>query len=58
MTVLRFGPPEALERTLSTTNPIENVNGTTRRVSRNVKRWQDGIMVLRWMAAAVGEAQK
>lgn len=58
LTVLRFGLPEALERTLSTTNPIENVNGTARRVSRNVKRWQDGSMVLRWMAAAVGEAQK
>lgn len=58
LTVLRFGLPEALERTLSTTNPIENVNATARRVSRNVKRWRDGSMALRWMAAAVSEAAK
>jgi transposase-like protein len=56
--VLYFGLPDALERTLATTNPIENVNSTARRASRNVKRWQDGSMVLRWMAAAIGEAEK
>jgi transposase-like protein len=58
LTVLRFDLPEALEKTLSTTNPIENVNGTVRRVSHNVKRWQDGTMVLRWLAAAIGDAEK
>jgi putative transposase len=32
--------PPALERTLSTTNPIENLNGGIRRVTRNVKQWR------------------
>lgn len=58
LTVLYFGLSDALQRTLATTNPIENVNSTARRVSRNVKRWQDGSMALRWMAAAIGEAEK
>ena len=48
----------SLERTLSTTNPIENLNSTIRRVSRRVKRWRDGKMVKRWIAAGVLEAQR
>jgi transposase-like protein len=48
----------SLERTLSTTNPIENLNGTIRRVSRRVKRWRDGKMAKRWIAASVLEAQR
>jgi len=47
----------ALERTLATTNPIENMNGTIRRVTRNVKRWRDGSMIKRWVAGALIEAQ-
>lgn len=47
----------ALERTLATTNPIENLNGTIRRVTRNVKRWRDGSMIKRWVAGALIEAQ-
>jgi transposase-like protein len=58
LTVVAFGLPEALARTLSTTNPIENLNGRIRDVSGNVKRWQGGTMVLRWVAAALGEATK
>jgi putative transposase len=58
LTVLRFGLPDALEKTLCTTNAIENMNATIRRVSHNVKRWNDGTMVLRWLAAALGEAEK
>jgi len=58
LTVLRFGLPEALEKTLCTTNAIENLNATIRRVSHNVKRWNDGTMALRWLATALGEAQK
>jgi putative transposase len=58
LTVLRFGLPDGLERTLCTTNAIENMNATIRRVNHNVKRWNDGTMVLRWLAAALGEAQK
>jgi hypothetical protein len=41
LTVTRMGLPEWLERTLATTNPIENLNGSIRRITRNVKRWDD-----------------
>ena len=50
--------PQWLERTLSTTNPIENLNGAIRRVTRNVKRWRDGMMVRRWVATAILEAAR
>ena len=50
--------PVMLERTLSTTNPIENLNGSIRRVTRNVKRWRDGSMVRRWLAAGILEAKR
>jgi transposase-like protein len=58
LTVMRFGLPDWLERALSTTNTIENLNGSIRRVTRNVKRWDDGTMALRWVAASLTEAQK
>ena len=32
--------------------------GTVRRVCRNVKRWQDASMALRWTSAAMLEATK
>ena len=48
VTVLRLGAAGWLLKTLSTTNPIENVQGTLAKVSRNVKRWRDGAMALRW----------
>ena len=34
------------------------MNGTIRRVCRNVKRWQDAKMALRWTAAGMMEAAK
>ena len=58
LTLKDWGLPAALERTLSTTNPIENLNGAIRRVTRNVKRWRDGNMIRRWTAAAILEAQR
>ena len=57
LTVLRLGLPPTLRRTFSTTNAIENMNGTLRRVCRNVKRWRDESMIRRWIALGVGEAQ-
>jgi putative transposase len=53
-----MGLPEWLERTLATTNAIENLNGSLRRVTKRVKRWDDGRMVLRWVAASLTEASK
>lgn len=58
LTVKAWGLPEALERTLSTTNPIENLNGAIRRVTRNVKRWRDGEMIRRWVVAGIQEATR
>ena len=48
----------SLERTLSTTNPIENLNGNIRVVTRRVKRWRDGKMVKRWISAGILDAQQ
>src|SRR6202035_3158152 len=39
-------------------NIIENMMGTVRRVTRNVKRWSSSSMALRWTAAAMNEAKK
>ena len=50
--------PPWLERTLSTTNCIENLNGTIRCVCRNVKRWRDGSMIRRWVGAGILEAAR
>jgi transposase-like protein len=57
-TVLSFGLIDALERMLVTTNPIENLNSVLRRIHHNVKKWQDGTMVLRWVAIGLQEATK
>jgi putative transposase len=58
LTVLSLNLPDALERTLKTTNPIENLNSSIRRTHHNVKRWNGGSMVLRWVAAGCVEAAK
>jgi len=49
LTVKGVGLPKALERTLSTTNIIENLNGGVRDVSRRVKHWRGGSMIRRWV---------
>ena len=56
LTVQALGITGALYRTLRTTNPIENLNGSVARYARNVKRWGDGQMVLRWVASALSDA--
>jgi transposase-like protein len=58
LTVVRLGLPLELRRSLACTNIIENMNGTVRRVCRNVKHWQDASMALRWTAAGMLEAAK
>ena len=58
LTVNRLGLPAELRRALACTNIIENMNGTIRQVCRNVKRWQDASMALRWTSAAMLEAAK
>jgi len=58
LTVLRFKLPSILCRSFSTTNAIENMNGTLRRVMQNVKRWKNESMIRRWVALGVAHAQK
>jgi transposase-like protein len=58
LTVQRLGLTGALARTLKTTNPIENLNGSITTYIRNVKRWRHGAMIQRWVAAALREAEK
>jgi transposase-like protein len=58
LTVNRLGLPAQLRRSLACTNSIENVMGTVRRVCRNVKRWRNAGMALRWTAAGMMEAAK
>jgi putative transposase len=57
LTVTRLGVRGRLKRTLASTNPCESMIETVRRVARNVKRWQNGDMCLRWTAAGMLEAQ-
>ena len=56
--VTRLGLPVELRRSLACTNIIENMNGTIRQVCRNVKRWRNAKMALRWTGAAMLEAAK
>ncbi len=57
VTLQRLRVDEQLWRTLSSTNPIESMIGICRATSRNVKRWQNGDMCLRWTAAGMLEAE-
>jgi transposase-like protein len=56
LTVQALGITGSLYRTLRTTNPIENLNSSVARYCRNVKRWGDGQMVLRWVASSLSDA--
>ncbi|MDO9495096.1 MAG: IS256 family transposase [Nocardioides sp.] len=58
LTVLRLDLPPTLARTLRSTNAIESMIGICREHAKNVKRWRDGQMALRWCAAGMVEASK
>jgi putative transposase len=58
LTVMRLAAHGTLRRSFATTNAIENMNGSLRRIARNVKRWRDEAMIRRWVALGVAEAQK
>ena len=57
LTVTRLGLQGALLRTLRSTNTIENLHGSIKRLSRNVKRWRSGSIVVRWTLTALIEAE-
>ena len=56
LTITHLGVPPTLARTLRSTNSIESMISICRDHAANVKRWRDGQMVLRWVAAGMGEA--
>ena len=58
LTVIRLGLPDQLRRSLGCTNAIESLMAVLRQVCRNVKRWRDARMALRWTGTAMLEAEK
>jgi putative transposase len=58
LTVLRLGVPPTLARTVRSTNTIESMIEICREHSKNVKRWRNANMALRWCAAGMVEAGK
>jgi transposase-like protein len=57
LTLHRIGIRGALYRTLRSTNPVENLQGSIKNFTRHVKRWRSGSMALRWCVTALSEAQ-
>ena len=57
-TVARLGIDGRLAKTLTTSNPIESMISIARTTNRNVTRWRDGQMVLRWTAAGMLNAER
>jgi transposase-like protein len=55
LTLQRLGVTGALYRTVRSTNAIENLNGLVGHFVRNVRRWRDGHMLVRWIAAGLHE---
>ena len=53
-----MGIEGTLYRKLRSTNGIENLNSGIAAYSKNVKRWRGGSMVVRWISAAIVEAEK
>lgn len=58
LTVLAMDLPVELRRLLATTNISENMNSTLRDITDNVKRWQNGQMVVRWLATGFIYAER
>ncbi len=58
LTLQGLGIDGTLYRKLRSTNAIENLNSGIATYSRNVKRWQGGSMVVRWVSLAIVEAEK
>ena len=53
LTLQRLGIDGTLYRKLRSTNAIENLNSGIATYSKNVKRWQGGKIVIRWVSSAI-----
>jgi putative transposase len=58
LTLQRLGIGGALYRSLRSTNAIENLNGSVAAFTRNVRRWRNGAMIVRWVATALRHASR
>ena len=58
LTLQRLGIDGVLYTKLRSTHAIENLNRGIATCSRHVKRWRGGTMVVRWVSAAIVEAEK
>ena len=58
LTLQTLGITGALWKTLRSTNPIENLNGGVAKFTRNVRRWRNGAMILRWVGSALLDAEQ
>jgi putative transposase len=58
LTLQELGIGGTLYRKLRSTNAIENLNSGISTYARNVKRWQGGSMVIRWVSAGIVEAER
>ena len=56
MAVPRLGAQPTLAQTLRSANPVESMIEICREHAKNVKRWRDETMALRWCAAGMVEA--
>jgi len=50
--------PDQTDTAIRSTNAIESMIGICREHAKNVKRWRDGQMAIRWCAAGMLEASK
>ena len=58
LTLMRLGITGQLAKTLRLTNPCESMLEIVRYTQRNVKRWREGDMRLRWTAAGMLVAEQ
>ena len=57
-TAARLRVPDQLRRTLSCTNVIESAFSIVETVCRNVKRWQEGDQIERWVGSGLLVAEQ
>jgi hypothetical protein len=58
LTLQRLGATGGLYRSRRSTNAIENLNGSVVHFCHNVRRWNEGSILVRWIGSALNEAQQ
>ena len=55
--MIKLGLSEGLRRFFSSTNAIEKLMGSIRKVTHNVKRWHSDKMARRWVTVGIDHAR-